>query len=86
MVYSLAMGSLDGSKFPPLSRGLNDREQEQLRISQIQRRLFRSSVASTDRAEEFEREKAELRRQDRESLFRVMQEEQEIHNSMAENS
>ena len=83
MVYSLAMGSLDGSKFPPLSRGLNELEREQLRISQIQRRQFRSNVGSTDTAGEFETENAELRRQDRESLFRVMQEEQEIHNSMA---
>ncbi len=83
MVYSLAMGSLDGSKFPPLSRSLNEQEREQLRISQIQRRQFRSNGASTDTAGEFEKENAELRRQDRESLFRVIQEEQEIHNSMA---
>jgi len=83
MVYSLAMGSLDGSKFPPLSRSLNEREQEQLRISRIQRRQFRSDGALAEPAEEFEKENAELRRQDRENLFRVMKEEQEIHNSMA---
>jgi len=40
IVYSLAMASREGSKFPPLSRRLNDRENEQLRISRIQRRQF----------------------------------------------
>jgi len=90
MVYSLAMGSLEGSKFPPLSRSLNDREHEQLRISRIQQRQFRSNSALAVAAEENETEEqehnnntAELRRQDRESLFRVIEEDREIHNSMA---
>lgn len=83
MVYSLAMGSLDGSKFPPLSRSLNDREQEQLRMSQIQRRQFRSDGALTVAAGEKENEHAELRGQDRESLFRLIEDDREIHNSMA---
>ena len=89
MVYSLAMGSLDGSKFPPLSRSLNDREHEQLRISQIQRRQFRSDGALAVAAGKNDIEQhsndntAELRRQDRESLFRVIEEDREIHNSMA---
>lgn len=83
MVYSLAMGSLDGSKFPPLSRSLNNREQEQLRISRIQQRQFRSNGALAVAAGEMEKELAEQRRQDRESLFRVIEEDREINNSMA---
>lgn len=39
-VYSLAMGSLEGSQFPPLSRNLNEREREQLRISRTQQRMM----------------------------------------------
>jgi len=39
-VYSLAMGSLEGSQFPPLLRNLNEREREQLRISRTQQRMM----------------------------------------------
>jgi len=34
------MGSLEGSQFPPLSRNLNEREREQLRISRTQQRMM----------------------------------------------
>jgi len=90
MVYSLAMASSDGSKFPPLSRSLNDREREQLRISQIQQRHFRSNstaaVAVTAGEKEHRRSNtsnAQRRQQDRESLFQVMGEDQEMLNSAA---
>ena len=56
MVYSLAMGSLEGSKFPPLARGLNEREREQLRISRIQQRQFRSDSAVAVEARQSESE------------------------------
>mmetsp|Transcript_25696 Transcript_25696/g.28787 ORF Transcript_25696/g.28787 Transcript_25696/m.28787 type:complete len:365 (-) Transcript_25696:29-1123(-) len=42
-VYSLAMSSLEGSRFPPLSRNLNEREREQLRISRTQKRMMGST-------------------------------------------
>lgn len=89
MVYSLSMASLEGSKFPPLSRSLNDREREQLRISKIQQRQFRCKSALAITTEENEQghgtsnSDAEQRLQDRESLFRAIGEEQEMHNSMA---
>jgi len=78
MVYTLAMASSDGSKFPPLSRRLNDREREQLRISQIQQRHFRSNSTLAVAGGENERRgninsNTERRPQDRE----------EMHSSMA---
>jgi len=42
-VYSLAMASLEGSRFPPLSRNLNEREREQLRISRTEKRMMGST-------------------------------------------
>jgi PAS domain S-box-containing protein len=89
MVYTLAMASSDGSKFPPLSRRLNDREREQLRISQMQQRHFRSNstlaVAVGKNGQEQRRSNinTERRRQDREYLFRAIGEDQEMHGSMA---
>jgi PAS domain S-box-containing protein len=81
------MATLDGSKFPPLHRSLNDREKEQLRISKIQQRQFRSNnalaVEAGEKEQEQRRSNSEQRRQDRESLFRAIGEDQEIHNSMA---
>lgn len=89
MVYSLAMASLDKSSFPPLARRLNDREREQLRISKIQQRQFRSNSARTVAAGEHDQEErrskvtAEQRQQDREALLRAIAGDDEIHNSMA---
>ena len=90
MVYSLAMASSDGSKFPPLSRGLNNREREQLRISKIQQREFRSNSVLVDDAEAIEeheqpRNKSNVkqRKEDRKSLFQTIGKDEEIHNSMA---
>ena len=90
MVYSLAMASLDGSKFPPMSRGLNNREREQLRISKIQQREFRSNSVLVDEAEAIEEDEqhrnksnAQQRKEDRESLFQTIGKDEEIHNSMA---
>jgi PAS domain S-box-containing protein len=40
MAYSLAMASLDGNKFPPFTRQLNERERNQIRTSKMQRRLI----------------------------------------------
>ena len=77
MVYTLAMASSDGSKFPPLSRRLNDREREQLRISQIQQRYFRSNSTLAVAGGEKERRSnsnsnsninTERRRKDREEM------------------
>jgi len=89
MVYSLTMSPLEGSKFPPLTRRLNDREREQLRISKIQRRQFRSNSAPSVAAGENKSEQrrsnsnAQQREQDRESLLRALGEDQRLHNSMA---
>lgn len=89
MVYSLAMASLDKSSFPPLTRRLNEREKEQLRISQIQQRQFRSNSIRTIAAGEPDKEErrskvnSEQRQQDREALLRTIAGDEEIHNSMA---
>ena len=88
MVYSLAMSSREGSKFPPMMRSLNDREREQLRISQLQRRHFRSntplSVAAGEKRQEHGSDSnAEQRRLYRESLFRALGNAPDLHNSMA---
>lgn len=44
MVYSLAMASLDGNEFPPLTRQLNERERQQVKMSERQRRWMSSPV------------------------------------------
>ncbi|KAG7351445.1 hypothetical protein IV203_010805 [Nitzschia inconspicua] len=45
MAYSLAMASLEGNRFPPLIRPLNEREKNQIRISKLQRRHMSSPVS-----------------------------------------
>eukprot|EP00539_Tryblionella_compressa_P021780 CAMPEP_0178890150 /NCGR_PEP_ID=MMETSP0747-20121128/18176_1 /TAXON_ID=913974 /ORGANISM="Nitzschia punctata, Strain CCMP561" /LENGTH=270 /DNA_ID=CAMNT_0020559757 /DNA_START=140 /DNA_END=953 /DNA_ORIENTATION=- len=42
MAYTLAMATLEGNKFPPLTRELNNREKEQLRISKEQSQYMKS--------------------------------------------
>jgi len=86
MAYSLAMASLEGSEFPSLSRSLNDREKEQLRISKIQRRHFQSNTTlavSASKEQRTNNTNAGQRRKDRETFFRAISEDREIHNSMA---
>mmetsp|Transcript_9134 Transcript_9134/g.22206 ORF Transcript_9134/g.22206 Transcript_9134/m.22206 type:complete len:387 (-) Transcript_9134:131-1291(-) len=65
MVYSLAMASSEGSDLPPLSRCLTDREREQIRISSIQRRNFRTecSPSSVSRDYQFQHNQSQQRNQ-----------------------
>mmetsp|Transcript_23942 Transcript_23942/g.56555 ORF Transcript_23942/g.56555 Transcript_23942/m.56555 type:complete len:405 (+) Transcript_23942:238-1452(+) len=90
MVYCLAMSSREGSKFPPMARSLNNREREQLRISRLQRRQFRSnsplSVAAGEKEKKQEQgsdSNAEERHLYRESLFQAIANDDHLHNSMA---
>lgn len=79
IAYSLAMASLEGSKFPPLSRCLNDRQREQIRISRSQQRHFRGNGEH----QQMNNTISEEQRRDHQTLLKTIAEDTDACNSVA---